>query len=206
MKGLGMLFQSTMKRFLPTIPVFLLCFAGGLAMGPKPDHSAAAVAAVAQVPGGLIRGYAAWKDGCKKIEEQEKSMAGTREAISKLEAEGATLEAVQKLLEAAAAELAKQNSELTEIRKAGDDPARAELKNRHQELGSARAKLEQVIGQMAKDPAGRPVEKDFSKRLAWKKSFDAAMGEYQAASKRHAEVLRQIKESASPLAPKGGGQ
>jgi len=175
-------------------------------MGPKPDHSAAAVAALAQVPGGLIDGYAAWKDDCKKQDEEEKSMAGTRETISKLEAEGATLEAVQKLLEAAAAELAKQNSELIEIRKAGDDPALAELKKRHQELGSAREKLEQVIGQMAKDPNGRPVEKDFSKRLAWKKAFDAALGEYQAAGKRHAEVLRQIKQSASPLAPKGGGE
>lgn len=195
-----------MRRYLPAIPAFLLCFAGGMAMGPKPDHSAAAVAAIAQVPGGLIEGYAAWKDECKKIAEQEKSMEETRAAIRTLEAEGVTLAAVGKMLEDAASELAGRDGELAEIRKAGDDPALAELKNQRQVLAKAREKFEQVIGQMAKGPDGRPVEKDFSKRLAWKKAFDAAQSEYQAASKRHAEVLEQFKKSASPLAPKGGGE
>lgn len=118
-----------MKRFLPTIPAFLLCLFGGKEIGrilQKPDNSARVATAVSQWPGGeayekiLNREFDDWlKKGKGREEEAEAAKTASREWEKKMR----SLDDISKTLDSAKPNLKGANDNYVKQESVGKDVA-----------------------------------------------------------------------------------
>lgn len=196
-----------MKRILPAVFAFLLCFAGGMAMGPKRDDSAGRVALQTQLPGGgpleagMKKTYDDWVRQGKEREKLESDLATIRGEIDRLKADDAAMEKVLAAIRQAEQDIKKIDAELDKVEKEIVELDLKGLSAARERMAVARKKVDDAVAAMPVGADGRVAEKDFAKRLEWVKTYRKIKEDYD---KEIAVFNAELKKRTTKSGGEGG--
>jgi hypothetical protein len=177
-----------MKRFLPTIPAFLLCLFGGMAFGPKPGNSAGVAAAVSQWPG-KVDGYEKWKEDHKDdstIALKKTELTTTKNTLDSL---ATALPNYESKFTSLSTKLGVEKSRLDKILQ---DPAKSkEMEILKKKMDDAHEGVKALGTRYEKESETMK----FKDRIDWKRDYDKALGEFTTAQGEYNEALKTKKQT-----------
>lgn len=166
-----------MKRFLPTLPAFLLCFAGGWALHQKPADSSRAIAVASWLPVDDA-GYGQWQTETRNKAEVVKQINDSKAAAEKL-------------------------GQIAAVLAAGNDSI-AKLKNQLEPIKNEYSKKQQEIDEVFKGwktasdnlgnlkPTFNDVQKSgFDERVNWVVEYNNLKSKYIVAKAGYEDLEKQ---------------